>query len=82
METDDKRYLISIITSIGAFSVSALSIFLGYNLFILGATGGFNFSSNIGGVKLDLVSVAPGLGFAFFGMLISWMALRVLISKK
>ena len=82
METDDKRYLISMITSIGAFSVSALSIFLGYKLFILGATGGFHFSSDAAGIKLDLVSVAPGIGFAFFGMLIAVMALRVLISKR
>jgi len=82
METDNKRYLISIITSIGAFSVSALSIFLGYKLFILGATGGFHFSSNFMGIKLDLVSIAPGLGFALFGMFISWKALNVLISKR
>ncbi|MBS4036474.1 MAG: hypothetical protein KGZ85_18575 [Ignavibacterium sp.] len=73
--------MISIITSIGAFSVAALSIFLGYKLFILGATGGFHFSSNMGGISLDLVSVAPGLGFAFFGMIISWKALGVLIKK-
>ncbi len=79
---NNKRYLISIITSIGAFAVSALSIFLGYKLFILGATGGFHFSSIIGGIKLDLISVAPGLGFALFGMIISWKALSVLISKK
>lgn len=78
---NDKRYLISIITSIGAFSVSALTIFLGYNLFILGVTGGFHFSSNMGSITLDLISAAPGLGFALFGMIISWKALSVLISK-
>ncbi len=79
---NNKRYLISIITSIGAFVVSALSIFLGYKLFVFGATGAFHFSSNIGGIKLDLISVAPGLGFALFGMVISWKALDTLISKK
>jgi len=81
MDTD-KRYLISIITAVGAFLVSALSIYLGYKLFVLGATGGFHFSSGIGGIRLDLVSVAPGLGFAFFGMIICWKALNVLISNK
>jgi hypothetical protein len=32
---------ISIVTSIGAFTVSGLSIFLGYKLFLAGATGQF-----------------------------------------
>jgi len=80
METD-KRYLISIITSIGAFSVSALSIFLGYKLFVLGVTGAFHFTSSIGSFTLDLISVAPGLGFAIFGMIISWKALNTLIKQ-
>ena len=78
---DNKRYLISIITAIGSFTVSALSIFLGYKLFVLGATGAFQFSSSLGSIKLNLISLAPGLGFALFGMIIAWKALNSLIKK-
>jgi hypothetical protein len=34
-----RRIWISIVTAIGAFSVSSLSICLGYRLFMVGATG-------------------------------------------
>lgn len=70
---------ISIVTAIGAFSVSALSIFLGYKLFIAGATGAFQFSVESGKAKASLLSVAPGLGFAAFGMGIAIYALKRLI---
>ena len=70
---------ISIVTSIGAFTVSALSIFLGYKLFLAGATGQFQFSVSSGKVSAVLLSVAPGLGFAAFGMLIAVFALFKLI---
>jgi hypothetical protein len=70
---------ISIVTAVGAFSVSALSIYLGYRLFVAGATGAFQFVVQSGGVTATLLSVAPGLGFAFFGMGISIYAVRRLI---
>jgi uncharacterized membrane protein len=70
---------ISIVTSIGAFSVSALSIFLGYKLFLAGATGAFQFTVEDAHAKASLLSVAPGLGFALFGMGIAIYALKKLI---
>ena len=73
---------ISIFTADGAFSVSALSIYLGYKLFVLGATGAFQFAVENGQTKATLASVAPGLGFAAFGMLIDGYALRRLIGSS
>ena len=73
---------ISIVTAIGAFSVSGLSIFLGYRLFVAGATGAFQFVVKSGGVTATLLSVAPGLGFAFFGMGIALYAVRRLIGSS
>jgi len=73
---------ISIVTSIGAFNVSGLSIFLGYKLFLAGATGQFQFSVSSGKVSAVLLSVAPGLGFAAFGMLIAVFALFKLIGSS
>ena len=71
---------ISLVTAIGSYTVSGLCIFLGYKLFVIGATGGFKFSSSITqGWILDLASAAPGLGFALFGMIIAVYALRKLI---
>ncbi len=78
--SDTIRGWISIVTSIGSFAVSGLSIYLGYKLFLVGATGGFTFSSSVkGGVGLSLASAAPGLGFAAFGMFIAIVALFKLI---
>jgi len=73
---------ISIITSIGAFSVSGLSIYLGYKLFLAGATGQFQFSISGGKASATLLSVAPGLGFAVFGMIIALFALFKLIGRS
>lgn len=70
---------ISIVTAICAFFVSALSIYLGYKLFLAGATGAFQFTVQSQGITSSLLSVAPGLGFAFFGMGIAIYALRRLI---
>ena len=72
-------HLISICTSIGAFTVSGLSIYLGYELFIAGATGAFNFSAEAAGGTVGFESVAPGLGFALFGAGIAVWALHKLI---
>jgi hypothetical protein len=56
-----------------------MSIWLGYKLFIAGATGEFKFSAETEKRKVGLTSVAPGLGFALFGMLIAIFALYKLI---
>ena len=72
---------ISIVTSVGAFIVSALSIYLGYELFRAGATGEFQFSVVKGDATASLFSVAPGLGFAAFGMFIAVAALFKLIRR-
>lgn len=72
---------ISIVTAIGAFSVSGLSIFLGYRLFLAGATGAFQFTVEAEKAKASLLSVAPGLGFAAFGMGIAIYALKKLIGS-
>ena len=72
---------ISIVTAIGAFAVSLLSISLGYRLFVLGATGAFKFEASAGGGSVGLESVAPGLAFALFGALIAAYALRRLIGN-
>ncbi len=73
---------ISLVTAIGSFTVSGLCVFLGYKLFLIGATGGFKFSSFTPGWVFDLVNAAPGLGFALFGMIISVYALNRLIGKS
>ena len=74
-------HLISIITSVCAFLTGALSIYLGYKLFILKATGSFEISISIRGFDLSFISWVPGLGFALFGMVIAWKALSSLIKK-
>ena len=79
--SDAIRGWISVVTAIGAFIVSGLSIYLGYKLFLVGATGGFTFSSSLKGFGFYLASTAPGLGFAVFGMIIALMALNKLIGK-
>lgn len=73
---------ISLVTAIGSFTVSGLCVFLGYTLFLIGATGGFKFSSSMPGWALDVFSATPGLGFALFGMIISVYALKRLIGKS
>ncbi len=72
---------ISIIVAAGAFSVSGLSIYLGYKLFLAGVGGAFKLNVGVGGITADLVAVAPGLGFAIFGMFIAIYALRRLIKS-
>jgi len=72
---------VSIVTAIGAFSVSGLSIYLGYKLFLAGATGAFQFTVEAEKAKASLLSVAPGLGFAVFGMCIAVYALKKLIGS-
>jgi len=52
---------ISIVTAIGAFCVSAISIFLGYKLFLARATGAFKFAVRAHGHSAGFESVAPGV---------------------
>src|SRR6516164_11657498 len=66
---------ISLVAGVGAFSVSLLSIYLGYELFLAGATGAFKFSAQGAGTSVGFESVAPGLAFAFFGAGIAIYAL-------
>ena len=73
---------ISITTAVGAYSVSLLSIYLGYLLFLSGATGQFEFSAKAGDGSVGLSSIAPGIAFAFFGMAIAIYATYRLIGKK
>lgn len=75
------RGWISITASLGAFSVSLLSIYLGYKLFMAGAQGAFKFSAAAGGGSVGFESVAPGLAFAFFGAGIAVYALYRLIGR-
>lgn len=73
---------ISVITALGAFAVSLLSIYLGYLLFLAGATGVFKFSAQVAGGSVGFESVAPGLAFAFFGAAIASVALFKLIGRS
>jgi hypothetical protein len=75
------RIWISIVTAAGAFLVALLSIYLGYLLFVAGATGAFKFSAQAPGGGVGFESIAPGLAFAFFGAAIAAYALRRLIGK-
>jgi len=59
---------ISIVAGAGAFSVSLLSIYLGYNLFIAGATGAFKFTAQSAGSSVGIESVTPGIAFAFLAL--------------
>jgi hypothetical protein len=81
LEVGVDRVWISIVTAIGAFSVALLSIYLGYRLFLEGATGAFKFSAQAAGSSVGFESIAPGLAFAFFGMAIAAYALFRLIGR-
>ena len=73
------RAWISIVTAVGAFSVSLLSIYLGYNLFLAAATGSFAFEAKDGHASVGLISVAPSLAFAMLGMAVAIYATYRLI---
>jgi hypothetical protein len=73
---------VSVIAGLGAFSVSLLSIYLGYNLFVAGATGAFKFTAQGAGASVGIESVAPGIAFAFFGAAIAVYALPKLMGKN
>lgn len=48
--------------------VGAMSIYLGYRLFILGVTGKASLSVNSQEISGQLLNAAPGLFFALFGI--------------
>ncbi len=79
-ETGPSVVYISLITAVGSFVVSALSIYLGYRLFLAGAKGEFLFEAGVRGATVGLKSVAPGIAFAGFGMFIAVYALRRLVA--
>ena len=61
--------------------VSALSIYLGYRLFILGVTGKASISIEADTIKGQLLNAAPGLFFAIGGItaliVIVWKGVRM-----
>lgn len=73
---------ISITTAVGAFTVSGLSIFFGYRLFLLQATGAFTFTGSVKDMKVELAAAVPGVAFAGFGMFIAIVAVNRLMGKK
>lgn len=73
---------ISIVTAIGAFFVSALSIFCGYLLILNGTSHGeVGLSISGDGWQVNFFSFVPGVAFAFFGAFIAWRALTTLIKN-
>jgi hypothetical protein len=75
------RAWISLVTAVGAFAVGLLCIYLGYDFFKIGATGGFKLSASHNGSSVGLESIVPGLGFAFFGFGVACWALSKLIKR-
>jgi hypothetical protein len=73
---------ITVIVGIGGFSVAIESIFLGYELFLAGATGTFKFSMGNGGTTVGLESVAPGIGFALFGAIVAVYTIRKMMGPQ
>lgn len=72
---------ISLVTAIGAFFVSALSLFLGFFLILHGTTGEVALQIEYQTVKVNFYSLVPGVAFGLFGAAISWRALSVLIRR-
>lgn len=75
----DGRDWVNIVVAFGSNAVSITYGYLGSNLFVIGATGGFKFPSSVGGNAVGIESVAPGLTFAFFGMYLAVSSLRKLV---
>lgn len=75
------RAWITIVVAIGAFSVSLLSIYLGYLLFIAGATGTFKFSAQYANGSIGLESVAPGSLLILFGSALAIYCVYRMIGK-
>lgn len=69
-------------TSIGAFSVSGISIYCGYDLFRLGVETEVALSATSGSESVAIYAITPGIAFLFFGVYISRKALKTLIGGK
>jgi TRAP-type C4-dicarboxylate transport system permease small subunit len=82
VEIFKRRIWISVIVSTLSLAIAGLSIYLGYDLFRLGATGAFKFSGTAGGTTVGIESVAPGLLFAFFGAGLAVYIVYRMISTK
>jgi hypothetical protein len=61
---------------ISAFFVSALAIYLGYHLFILGVTGQATLVVHAETLQGQLINGSPGLFFAVGGILTAITAIR------
>lgn len=77
----DGRDCVSIVVAVGSYAIALMYGYLGSELFVTGATGGFKFMSSAGANSVGIESVAPGLAFAFFGMFMSVFALLRLVDK-
>ncbi len=84
MDTDNRKYtsIISIVTAVGAFSVSGISVYCGYDLFRLGVETKVAISANTGSDNIEMYAVTPGIAFLLFGIYLSTKALKTLIHSK
>lgn len=80
--TMEGGHWISIVAGAGGFFVALQSIYLGYRLFLEGATGAFKFSAQSTGATVTLESVAPGIALAFFGAAIAIYTIRKLMGPQ
>jgi hypothetical protein len=82
--TENKKYtsLISVVTALGAFTVSGISIYCGYDLFRLGVETKVAISAKAASESIELYAITPGIAFLVFGVYISRKALKTLIGSK
>ena len=73
---------ISLVTAISAFSVSALSLILGYFLIVQGTTGSVSLQLATPTFTVNFYAFVPGVAFGLFGATIAWRALSVLITRS
>ena len=72
---------ISLAVTVGAFSVSALSLFFGYLLIDSGTAGPVSIDVTRGATKVNFFSFGPGVAFGLFGAAIAWTTVKTLIKK-
>jgi len=72
---------ITLLVTVGAFSVAALALILGFFLIEHGTTGAMSLEIQSGNVKVNLFTFVPGVGFGFFGAAIAWKALSALVGN-
>lgn len=84
MDIDNKKYtsIISIVTTLGAFSVSGLSVYCGYDLFRLGVETKVAISANTASESIEMYAVTPGIAFLLFGIYLSTKTLKTMINSK